>query len=89
MTLPESSIIKTYRYEREHKKEQEENNKETITLSQWKKPTWEWKEIIITLNKTGQKQNKNLEGTLMKENKTTLIFTTTKRRKTLNQLNNN
>jgi len=34
MTLPESSIIKTYRYEREHKKEQEENNKETITLSQ-------------------------------------------------------
>lgn len=34
MTLPESSIIKTYRYERELKRGQEENNKETITLSQ-------------------------------------------------------
>ncbi len=34
MTLPESSTIKIYRYARELKRGQEENNKETITLSQ-------------------------------------------------------
>lgn len=34
MTLPENSTIKTCRYERERKRGQEENNKETITLSQ-------------------------------------------------------